>query len=58
MFEDSEFEIYEFIIKIYVVNEIHEIIEKSTRHMFEMKEILNDIKIKFYELNEQMKEKR
>ena len=58
MFEDSGFEIYESTIKIYAVNEIHEVIGGPARHVLEMREVLDDIKAKFYELNEQMKEER
>ena len=39
MFEDSKFEIYEFIIKIYAIKKIHEVIDDFNKHVFEMREV-------------------
>lgn len=55
MFKDSNFKIYEFIIKTYTIKKIYEIIENSSKHMLKIRKVLNNIKIKFYEIFELMK---
>lgn len=55
MFEDSDFEIYESTTKTYAINEIHEIIESFSKHVLKMKKVLNNIKVRFYEIAETMK---
>ena len=50
MFEDSGFEMYETSISLKV--ERHEEIEEIERHMLQMKEVLNAIKKKYYEIAE------
>ena len=39
MFENEKMKIYEFIIKTYVINEIHEIIENFNKQQLKMREI-------------------
>ncbi len=48
MFEDSEFEMYETSTRLNV--DRHEDIERSDQHMLQMREMLNIIKKKFYEV--------
>lgn len=55
MFKNSDFEIYESITKTYAINEMHEIIEDFNKHVLKIKKILNNIKVKFYEIAETMK---
>lgn len=54
MFKDSDFKIYELTTKIYAINEIHEIINGFSKHVLKMRKMLNNIKIKFYEIIEKM----
>jgi hypothetical protein len=39
MFENSDFEIYEFIIKTYVIKKIHDVIDELNKHTLKMREI-------------------
>ena len=50
MFENDEFEIYESIIKTYAINEIHDVIENFNKQQLNMRKILEDIKIRFFQL--------
>lgn len=50
--DDGGFEIYETTTKTYTSNEIYTVIGGPTRHMLEMREVLDDIKTRFFELDE------
>lgn len=50
MFENSDFEIYEIIAKLNV--ERHEEMKETDRHVLQMREVLNAIKDKYYEIVE------
>ena len=50
MFEDSGFEMYETSARLDV--ERHEEMKEADRHMLQMREILNAIKEKYYEIVE------
>ena len=50
MFENDEFEIYESIIKTYVINEIHDVIKIFNKQQLNMREILKNIKIRLFQL--------
>ena len=50
MFEDSGFEVYETSARLNI--ERHEDIEEPDRHMLQMREVLDTIKDKFYEVME------
>ena len=50
MFEKNEYEIYETIIKKYVINEIYEIIDAFDKILLKVREILNIIKKRYYDL--------
>ena len=50
MFENDEFEIYKSIIKTYVINEIHDVIENFNKQQLNMREILKNIKIRLFQL--------
>ena len=52
MFEDEDFEIYESITKKYIVKNIHDVIETSNKHLLKMREILDHIKNRYYEIVE------
>ena len=51
-FGDSGFEIYETTTKTYAIKEIHSIIGGPARHILETREVLDDIKTRFFELDE------
>ncbi len=53
MFEDDEFEIYESTTKQYVIKDIHEAIGALDKHLLEIREILNSIKDRYYEIAKQ-----
>ena len=46
------FEIYETITKTYTSNEIYNVIGGPARHMLETREVFDDIKTRFFELDE------
>ena len=50
--DDGGFEIYETITKTYTSNEIYNVIRGPARHMLETSEVLDDIKNRFFELDE------
>ena len=50
MFENDGFEIYESTTKTYAINEIHDAIGGPNRQQLDMREILEDIKIRFFQL--------
>ena len=52
MFENGGFEIYESTTKEYVIKDIYEESDDLSKHMLEIREVLDEIKIKFYELKE------
>ena len=52
MFEDGGFEIYESTTKTYAVDEIYETIDGPSRHALEMREVLDHVKTRFYEIEE------
>ena len=52
IFGDSGFEIYENTTKTYAIKEIHSTIGGPAKHMLETCEVLDDIKTRFFELNE------
>ena len=52
IFGDSGFEIYETTTKIYAIKEIHSVIGRPARHMLETREVLDDIKTRFFDLDE------
>ena len=52
IFGDSGFEIYETTTKSYAIKEIHGIIGGPAKHMLETREVLDDIKTWFFELDE------
>ena len=54
MFENDDFEIYESITRKYVVKNIHEIIEKSNKHLLQIRKILDSIKNRYYDLMKYM----
>lgn len=53
MFKDDEFEIYESITKKYVIKNIHETIETLDKHLLKIREILDSIKNRYYEIAKQ-----
>ena len=52
MFEEGGFEIYESTTKEYVIKDIYEEPDGPSKHMLEVREVLDEIKTKFYELEE------
>ena len=50
MFKEGGFEIYESITKEYVIRDIYDEPDDSSKHMLDVRKILNNIKSKFYEL--------
>lgn len=52
MFEDCGFEVYESTTKTYQVKEIYEAIDGPSRQMLRVREVLEEIKIRFYALEE------
>lgn len=52
IFGDSGCEIYENTTKTYAIKEVHSIIGGPARHMLETCEVLDDIKTRFFELDE------
>ena len=50
MFEKRGFEIYESIIKEYVTKDVYDEPDGPSKHMLDVREILDKIKTKFYEL--------
>ena len=50
MFEDGGMEIYESTIKTYAVNEIHEAIGGFSRQQLEVREVLEQVKTRYFEL--------
>lgn len=52
MFEEEGFEIYESTTKKYVIKDIYEEPNGPSKHMLEVREVLDEIKTKFYELEE------
>ena len=51
IFVDGGFEIYKTTTKTYTSNEIYSVIGGPARHMLENREVLDDIKTRFFELN-------
>ena len=49
--DDGGFEIYETTTKTYTSNEIYNVIGGPIRYIFEMWEVLDDIKTRFFELD-------
>ena len=56
LFEDGGFEIYEAMTKTYVENEIYNTIEGPDRGSLIMREILDHVKTRYYEILEYMAE--
>lgn len=52
MFEDCGFEVYEGTTKTYQIKEVYEEIDGPSREMLQVREVLDDIKKKFYEIEE------
>lgn len=52
IFSDSGFEIYKTTTKSYAIKEIHGVIGGPAKHMLETREVLDDIKTRFFELDE------
>ena len=52
IFGDSRFEIYENITKTCAIKEINSAIGEPAKHMLETHEVLDDIKTRFFELDE------
>ena len=52
MFEDCGFEVYEGTIKTYQISEIYKAIDGPSRQMLKVREVLDNIKNKFYEFKE------
>ena len=52
LFDDGGFEIYESTTKTYVIDEIHDIIGGPDRQALEMREVLDSIKDKYYDIVE------
>ena len=50
MFEKRGFEIYESTIKEYVIKDIYDEPDGSSKHMLDVREVLDEIKTKFYKL--------
>jgi len=53
MFENNGFEIYESTTKKYVIKDIHEAIEAPDKHLLKIREILDSIKDRYYEIAKQ-----
>ena len=49
-FKEGGFEIYENITKKYVTRDIYDEPDDSSKHMPDVREVLDEIKAKFYEL--------
>ncbi len=56
LFEDAGFEIYELTTKTYVENEIYDTIGGPDRSTLMMREILDHVKSRYYEMSEYMAE--
>ena len=52
MFEEGGFEIYESTTKEYVIKDVYEEPDGPSKHMLEVCKVLDEIKTKFYELEE------
>jgi len=53
MFEDCGFyEVYEGTTRTFAINEIHDQIDGPNRHMLEVREVLDDIKTRFHEIED------
>lgn len=52
IFGDSRFEIYENTNKAYTIKEVQSVIGGPVKHMLETLEVLDDIKTRFFELDE------
>ncbi len=50
MFEEGGFEIYESTTKEYVTKDIYDEPDGPSKHMLDVREVLDEIKTKFYEL--------
>ncbi len=50
MFEEGGFEIYESTTKEYVIKDIYDEPDGPSKHMLDVREVLDEIKTKFYEL--------
>ena len=50
MFEEGGFEIYESTTKEYVTRDIYDEPDGPSKHMLDVREVLDEIKAKFYEL--------
>ena len=50
MFEEGGFEIYESIIKEYVIKDIYDELDNFNKHILNVREIFDEIKTKFYKL--------
>ena len=51
IFGDSGFEIYETTTKTYAIKEIHSVIGGPAKHMLKIREVLDDIKTRVFELD-------
>lgn len=54
MFEDSGFEIYESITKEYATKEIYDEPGGPTKHLLQVREVLDDVKNVYYQMHEMM----
>ena len=50
MFEEGGFEIYESTTKEYVTRDIYDEPDSPSKHMLDVREVLDEIKTKFYDL--------
>ena len=50
MFEEAGFEIYESTTKNYVTKDIYDELDGPSKHILDVREVLDEIKFKFYEL--------
>ena len=54
LFDDCGFEVYEGTTKTFVVKEIHDQIDGPSKHMLNVREVLDHVKNRFYELEEDL----
>ena len=55
MFDDDGFEIYESTTREYVVRDMDDAIERPDKHLLEIREVLDSIKNRYYEIVKYMK---
>ena len=51
-FDECGYEVYEGFIKTYATKDVHEAIGGPSKHMLEVREVLDHIKTRFYDLEE------